>query len=183
MDLDQLRTKAKEMLALAREDLRKTKTVKPRVAFFDAMDGSGTTLVLLDQDINFNSPSHKNAFSQRMRQLADEHGYTACVFVSDTWSTGLQTLAQSATVDVVRRKFGCDLVQACRLLDIPMYEQVAVLVQTLGPCLRIVQTYWRDKRGRVTEFEAPVEESIEQDNMRGRMWFLSDRTKGAPIHA
>jgi hypothetical protein len=166
-----LRAHALQSLEQAREALKRDKNLTPHVRLTQAADGFGETFISIDGEI-MNDDAAKKELARHIRSKVDEHGYLAAVFLSDTYTTSDLDVETAARARLVQRILRCDQVTSWRMLGLPVFEAITVMIETFDVAAVVRQVYHRDGDGNVTGF-GEIEEM--EGNISGRMWFLSDR--------
>lgn len=158
VELKDLRAIADRYLQSAREQLLEHRGITPVVVLSGPADERPDEVIVLVDPQVMNSSDRKEAFAQMIKERIRDGGFTATLFMSDTYMLRTSSNAEASVVLVLSRHgLGCREIAAMGIGHV--YEAITVTLESItGHTMILQMEYTRDADGKVTGFK-PVEDA------------------------
>lgn len=178
MNLEELKQHALTLLETSKKQLLKNGNIIPVIALYDAMDGQGATVMAVGEPHLMNNEKAKDALADTVNKAIAEHGFTAVIMISDTWTLKLQKHEVEKAM-LLRRQLGIDNVGLAKMGYGKLTEQLTATVEmSNGDGMIICQPYTR-KGDKVTAFAE--REDIDAPMKAGRFKWFDKPRENTPI--
>ena len=129
-DIESLKEGAYELLADAKKQLVKTGDIIPVIALLDPMDENAKTTLIAVEGPIMNSDEGKERLAADVKQQIRAHGFTAVLFLSDTFTLML-TKQETPKAMYLRETLPLGNTQLARMGYGKLTEQLTVTIETI----------------------------------------------------